>query len=174
MIAAKKQFLREMPGRIVNKSVDRHGQPAYRLGYQAREQHIRREKATSNVCTNQNLMVLRAGAYLALMGPENLQSVAEEHCFANAHHLAREITSHDAFTLAFPYSPFFNEFLVSTTLPIEEVRGRLERAGIYCYFGTPGIASLPPSTFLVAATELTTWRKCDRVRRVLLDLKVTS
>ncbi|MDO8521572.1 MAG: glycine dehydrogenase, partial [bacterium] len=81
VIAAKKRFLREMPGRIVNKTVDKNGKPAYRLGYQAREQHIKREKATSNVCTNQNLMVLRAGAYLAIMGPENLRAIAEEHCY---------------------------------------------------------------------------------------------
>lgn len=174
MIAAKKQFLREMPGRIVNKTVDSGGAPAYRLGYQAREQHIRREKATSNVCTNQNLMVLRAGAYLALMGPENLRKIAEEHCFENAHHLARQITEHEAFALAFPPSPFFNEFLVRTSLPMEEVRTAFYSAGIYPFFGIPGVIELPPRTFLVAATELVTWRVAERVRKTLRELRRPS
>ena len=174
MIAAKKQFLREMPGRIVNKTTDKNSAVAYRLGYQAREQHIRREKATSNICTNQNLVVLRAGAYLALMGPENLRTLAEKHCYSNAHYLARKILEHPAFTLAFPSSPFFNEFLVATTLPIKEVRDTLYGAGIYPFFGTKGIAPLPPQTFLVAATEQTTWSKCERVRKVLLGLRRPS
>lgn len=174
MIAAKKQFLREIPGRIVNKTVDRGGMPAYRLGYQAREQHIRREKATSNICTNQNLVVLRAGAYLALMGPENLRKIAEEHCFGNAHHLAQQIVEHEAFRLAFPPSPFFNEFLVKTTLPIEEVRTALYAADIYPFFGIPGAIELPPQTFLVAATELVTWRKSEHVRKTLRELRRPS
>lgn len=171
MIAAKKQFIREMPGRIVNKTVDKDGKTAYRLGYQAREQHIKREKATSNVCTNQNLMVLRAGAYLALMGPENLRAIATEHCFANAHHLAHEILLHKEFCLAFPYVPYFNEFLVRTTLPIAWVRDALHAAGIYPYFGTRGAFTLPEGTFLVAATELTTWSKCDKVYKALRDMR---
>ena len=170
VIAAKKQFLREMPGRIANKTFDVKGGAAYRLGYQAREQHIRREKATSNICTNQNLVVLRAGAYLALMGPEHLRLVAEEHCFSVAHELARVFASIPGFELVFPSSTFFSEFLVKTSLPIEEVKNAFYEADIYPFFGRPDI-TLPPQTFLIAATELVTQRAVERIRKVLFELR---
>lgn len=105
------KLIRKMPGRIVGKTVDNRGQRAFVLTLQAREQHIRRQKATSNICSNQSLMALFVTMYMALMGRQGLKDAAEQ-SYGGAHYLCDELLKTGRFSLAFD-KPFFNEFYVT-------------------------------------------------------------
>ncbi len=91
ILACREEFVRKMPGRLVGQTVDRHGKRCWVLTLQTREQHIRREKATSNICTNQGLFALRAAVYLAALGPQGLKETAEL-CLHKAHYAAEQLT----------------------------------------------------------------------------------
>lgn len=110
IMACREQFVRRMPGRIAGQTVDRRGRRCWVLTLQTREQHIRREKATSNICTNQGLFALRTAIYLATLGPQGLRETAEL-CVRKSHYLAEQIVADERFSLAFP-APFFKEFVV--------------------------------------------------------------
>ncbi|MSR31957.1 MAG: aminomethyl-transferring glycine dehydrogenase subunit GcvPA [Gemmataceae bacterium] len=108
LLSCKQAFVRKMPGRLVGETLDRNGKRCWVLTMQTREQHIRREKATSNICTNQGLMALRASAYMAALGPAGLKETAE-HCYQKAHYAADLLTRVAGVSLAFN-APFFKEF----------------------------------------------------------------
>lgn len=108
-MTATGEMTRKLPGRIVGETVDVDGKRAFVLTLQAREQHIRREKASSNVCSNQALCALTASAYLTVMGPEGLKQVAD-HCFSKAHYAAEKISAVKGFELVYP-GEFFHEFV---------------------------------------------------------------
>lgn len=108
ILACRQQFVRQMPGRLIGETTDRDGKRCFVLNLQAREQHIRRDKATSNICTNQGLLALRATVYLSLLGPHGLREAAEL-ATARAHYAARTLTAIDGIDLAFD-RPFFKEF----------------------------------------------------------------
>ena len=110
IMACREAFLRKMPGRIVGQTTDRHGKRCWVLTLQTREQHIRREKATSNICTNQGLLALRASIYLAAMGPVGLRKVAELST-RKAHYAAERLAAIPGLSLAFS-GPFFKEIVV--------------------------------------------------------------
>lgn len=124
ILACREAFLRRLPGRLVGQTTDHRGNRCWVLTLQTREQHIRREKATSNICTNQGLMALRATVYLAAMGPRGLRRVAES-CVHKSHYLHRRLCE-EGLTPRFP-APFFKEFLVALSGP-GEVDGLLEAA----------------------------------------------
>src|SRR3990172_2648283 len=105
MMACGEQFVRRMPGRLAGETVDRRGKRCFVLTLQTREQHIRREKATSNICTNQGLFALRAAVYLAALGPQGLRETAEL-CLRKAHYAARRLTSESSLALAFAQPMF--------------------------------------------------------------------
>jgi glycine dehydrogenase subunit 1 len=108
LLACREEYVRKMPGRLVGQTVDRRGRRCWVLTLQTREQHIRREKATSNICTNQGLMALRATVYLAALGPQGLKETAEL-CTRKAHYAAERLTQVPGVRLRFN-RPFFKEF----------------------------------------------------------------
>jgi glycine dehydrogenase subunit 1 len=108
MLACREQFVRKIPGRLVGQTVDRNGKRCWVLTLQTREQHIRREKATSNICTNQGLMALKAAVYLTALGPQGLKETAEL-CTRKAHYAAAQLAQLPGASLRFG-RPFFKEF----------------------------------------------------------------
>jgi glycine dehydrogenase subunit 1 len=110
ILACRSEFVRKIPGRLVGQTIDRHGNRCWALTLQTREQHIRREKATSNICTNQGLLALRATVYLSALGPQGLKETADL-CARKAHYAAEQLTKIPGVKLAFD-RPFFKEFTV--------------------------------------------------------------
>lgn len=129
IMACREEFVRKIPGRLVGQTVDRHGTRCWVLTLQTREQHIRREKATSNICTNQGLFALRAAVYLAALGPEGLRETADL-CLRKAHYLADELKSVLGLTLKFN-RPFFKEFVVQVPASVSRLLERLLKAGYH-------------------------------------------
>lgn len=129
LLASRQEFLRQIPGRLVSLTEDNRGQRVYTLTLQTREQHIRREKATSNVCTNQSLMAAAASVYMALLGPDGLRQVALN-SLQLAHQLASQIQALPGYDL--PYSaPFFHEFVVTCPLSAKTIVEQGVIKGIY-------------------------------------------
>ncbi len=163
--AARQSLLRNLPGRLVAETVDRQGRRGFVLTLQTREQHIRRERATSNICTNQALMALRATIYLGLLGKQGIREVAEL-CVQKSHHAACLAAAIPGYRLPFS-SPFFREFVLECPLEARKViEGGLE-------FGVrPGInlgrfRSEWKNLLLVAVTELRSAEEIDRWARTL-------
>jgi glycine dehydrogenase subunit 1 len=159
IMACREAYVRKMPGRIVGETTDRNGKRCWVLTLQTREQHIRREKATSNICTNQGLLALRACIYLAVMGPQGLRQAAELST-RKAHYAAEKLANVPGLSLAFS-GPFFKEFVMRCT---KDPRRVLEEVGRLGYHG--GIAlgrwySDLADCILVAVTEKRTKAEID-------------
>jgi glycine dehydrogenase subunit 1 len=163
-IAAKTSLLRKMPGRIAGCTQDTKGRRGFVLTLQAREQHIRREKATSNICSNQALMALNATIYLSLVGAEGLRDIAYQ-SFQKAHYLKRELGKIPSLT--FPFSvPFFNEFVVK----IPEARKNLDKLakkGIFAGVPLDRWYSNLKDHVLIAVTEKRTVEEMNRFVELL-------
>ena len=126
IFTCRRDFVRRMPGRIVGMTEDKDGDPAFCLTLQTREQHIRRERATSNICSNQALYALRAAVYLGCMGRNGLKEVANL-CLQKSHYLANRIVRIKGASLI--RAPFFKEFLIKCPIPPQEVNKRLVNKG---------------------------------------------
>ena len=128
-LACRKEHVRKLPGRIVGATKDVDGKRAYVLTLQAREQHIRREKATSNICSNQSLMALYVTVYMSLMGPQGLREV-NELCYGGAHYLHDALLETGLFEKAFD-KPFLKEFTLKTLVPAEKIQDALMLIGVF-------------------------------------------
>jgi glycine dehydrogenase subunit 1 len=129
LLACREEFVRKMPGRLVGATTDRNGKRCWVLTLQTREQHIRREKATSNICTNQGLLALRAAVYLAALGPQGLKETAEL-CARKAHYAAAQLAAVDGVGPAFD-RPFFKEFTVRIEGDVPALLTRLLAEGYH-------------------------------------------
>ncbi len=156
--AAKQQYLRQLPGRLVSQTTDRDGRTGYVLTLQTREQHIRRERATSNICTNQGLMMLAATVYLSTLGSAGLREVAEQ-CLQKAHYAAEKLTSVEGYRLRFS-SPFFHEFVLQGPGSGALLAKRLAERGILVYPLGEQYPELEDCV-LVAVTEKRTREEID-------------
>ncbi|HEX6330106.1 MAG TPA: aminomethyl-transferring glycine dehydrogenase subunit GcvPA [Actinomycetota bacterium] len=157
IIATRLEHVRRLPGRIVGETVDVDGRLGYVLTLQAREQHIRRERATSNICTNQTLMAIAATVYLAWLGPEGLEELGRR-CAAKAAYAAERLTEVPGVELLFPGEPFFKEFPVVLPRPATEVLDALVGRG---YLGGVALEEADGHAVLVAVTERRTREEID-------------
>ncbi|MBW2305729.1 MAG: aminomethyl-transferring glycine dehydrogenase subunit GcvPA [Deltaproteobacteria bacterium] len=167
ILAVRQEQLRRMPGRLVGQTVDRRGNTGYVLTLAAREQHIRREKATSNICTNESLMALRAAVYLCTLGPRGLREVARLNLL-KARYARERIASLPGFRMAFS-APVFNEFTVYTPRPaakiLEALRSRRIHGGIDVSRHIPGGGD----TLLICVTEMHSKEDIDSLCAALAD-----
>jgi glycine dehydrogenase subunit 1 len=168
ILACREAYVRKMPGRIVGQTTDRHGRRCFVLTLQTREQHIRREKATSNICTNQGLLALRASIYLALMGPTGLRWVAEIST-RKAHEAADALSQVTGVSLAFP-GPFFKEFVIRVAE--KDPQRVLAEVGRLGYHGGIALGRWYPDladAILVAVTEKRTQAEIDGLARAYAE-----
>ena len=163
-MACTEKLMRKLPGRIVGQTLDNRGQRAFVLTLQAREQHIRRQKATSNICSNQSLMALYVTIYLSLMGKEGLREVAEM-SYAGAHSLRDKLIATGKFKDTFPGQPFFNEFCVDYAGDLEALLDECTANGYLA-----GV-QVGEKTLMLAVTEQRSTEEIDELVEIIQQFK---
>lgn len=166
--ATKQEYVRKMPGRLIGETVDTKGQRGFVLTLATREQHIRRAKATSNICTNEALCALKAAIYLSAMGKYGIKRIADL-CLQKAHYAAEKITALKGFSLSFK-QPFFNEFVVKCSKLPRRINRKLLQYGIIGGFELDRFYSGFKDSMLVCVTEMTTKDQIDKYVSVLKSI----
>ena len=165
LFTCKKQYIRQMPSRLVGKTSDKEGKDGYVLTLQTREQHIRRERATSNICTNEALYALASTIYLALLGKTGIQKISNL-CYQKAHYAASEIAMLPGFQVQ-NQNEFFKEFVISCPIKPEAINKKLIAQNI---LGGLDISHLQQNSMLLCVTEMNTKNDIDALVMALKDL----
>jgi glycine dehydrogenase subunit 1 len=162
VFVCRQQYVRQMPGRIVGKTVDVDGRPGYVMTLVTREQYIRRERATSNICTSEALMALAAAVYLAALGKNGLRQVAEL-CYHKAHYAAERVAKLKGYSLVLP-GHFFKEFAIRCPATPTEINRALFKEGI---IGGLDISHIIGNAMLLCVTEMNTKAEIDKLTEIL-------
>jgi glycine dehydrogenase subunit 1 len=158
LFACREEYIRQMPGRIVGRTADIEGRTGYVLTLQTREQHIRRERATSNICTSQQLVGLAATVYLATVGKQGLRQIAEA-CYHKAHYAAALIDRIDGYSVDLD-KPFFKEFVARCPRPPADINRALLQRDI---IGGLGVSEQVENGMLICVTEMNTREEIERL-----------
>lgn len=164
----RKQYVHKMAGRLIGETVDNKGQRAYVLTLTAREQHIKRERATSNICTNQGLLALASAIYLSVLGKNGLKQVANL-CYQKAHYAARELSKLKGYKVS--SETFFHEFVLECPQPASEVNAHLLEHGILGGYDLSQDYPSHKNHLLVAVTEMNSKEEIDTLVEVLSEVK---
>ncbi len=165
IFACKQKYVRQMPGRVVGKTMDTRGRDGYVLTLQTREQHIRRERATSNICTAVGLIALMTTLYMSSLGRQGLRRVAEL-CYHKAHYAASLVEKIPGYSLPLT-GRYFREFVVRCPRPVAEINEALLERGI---IGGLDVSDRVPSGMLVCCTEMNTKEEIDRFAEALAEV----
>ena len=169
IFACKEKYIRQMPGRVVGKTVDTRGRTAYVLTLQTREQHIRRERATSNICTSVALIALMSTIYMASHGKRGMRHVAEA-CYHKSHYAASLVEGIDGYSLPIE-GTFFQEFVVECPLPPAEVNRQLLERGI---IGGLDVSDRYRSGMLLCVTEMNTREEIEGLAAALSEIGASA
>jgi len=165
LFTTKMEYVRQMPGRLVGQTTDLDGKRAFVLTLQAREQHIRRERASSNICTSEQLLALAVTAYVSTLGPEGLRLTSRS-CYDLAHYAAERLTEIPGYELAFPDEPFFHEFVLRCPIAVTEANAILRGQGIV---GGIDVSTPDDPRMLLCCTETNTRDEIEALTRALSD-----
>ncbi|MGE0688728.1 MAG: aminomethyl-transferring glycine dehydrogenase subunit GcvPA, partial [Dehalococcoidia bacterium] len=166
LFTCKQQHIRQLPGRIVGQTTDLEGRRAFVLTLQAREQHIRRERASSNICTSEQLLALAVAVYVATVGKEGLRQVARL-CYDKAHYAASEIAKLPGYALCDPGAVFFQEFAIETPQSVAATNARLRERGIV---GGIDVSKEVDNRMLLCVTETNSREEIDRLVAALAEI----
>ena len=161
LFACKKDYIRQLPGRIVGETVDSNNKKGYVLTLQTREQHIKRERATSNICTSVGLIALMSTVYMALQGKKGLKHLAEL-CYHKSHYAAEKINKLPGFQVQ--TNNFFKEFTISSPVPVKELNEHLHKNKI---IGGYDVSNLIKNGMLLAITEMNSKEEIDNLITIL-------
>ena len=164
-MAFNKEFLRKIPGRIVGQTVDKDGKRCWVLTLAAREQHIKRDKATSNICSNQGVNTLTATIYMSLLGKEGLKELSRQ-CIKKAHYAYEKLLATGKFEKVFD-APFYKEFALKSKKPVCELNKKLFENGIIGGFNLGKYYPEFENVIMFAVTEKRTKEEIDKLCKVL-------
>jgi glycine dehydrogenase subunit 1 len=165
MIATREKHIRNLPGRIIGRTVDKDNKEMFVLTMQAREQHIRRQRATSNICSNQNLIALRSTIFLSLIGKEGLKDMATI-CHSKSEYLKSELSKIDKVEI-YNTASTFNEFVITTPLSADDLLDKLNEQGFYAGINLSNLFDGFENSILISVTEKRTKEEMDELVKAI-------